>query len=642
MAEVVGKLLKQVNTPSDLKQLNEKELQQLADEIRQYIIHVVSKNAGHLGASLGTVELTIAIHYVFDAPYDQIIWDVGHQAYGHKILTNRREAFKTNRQYGGLSGFPNMKESKYDAFGVGHSSTSISAALGMAIASKLKNETDRQHIAVIGDGAMSAGEAFEALNNTGVCKANVLVILNDNDISIDNSVGALKEYLLDITTSKTYNKLKDATWEVLGKFGTKGPTPRLMAQKLQKLIKSTLLDESNFMESLNLRYFGPIDGHDTAKMIRTMQDLKSIEGPKLLHVITTKGKGYQQAEDNKTRFHSPGPFDIKTGQTEPVPANLPDKYQTVFGETLLEMAHKNKKIVAITPAMPTGSYLSKMMNELPERVFDVGIAEQHAVTFSAGLSTQEMIPFCVIYSTFLQRAYDQVIHDVALQNLPVVFAIDRGGLVGADGPTHHGVFDLAYLNLIPNMIIASPMNEEEFRNLLYTAQSKRHGPFAIRYPRGRIPGNSWNTELRELKTGTGRKIKEGKDIAFISIGHIGNHITQASKALEKLNVNYAHYDIRFLKPVDEQLLHEVFKKHDKIITIEDGTIIGGLGSVVVDFMNTHQYKAEVIKMGIPDSFITHGKPEELYHEIGIDASGIVDTVKNLLHIKNSDKLSASS
>lgn len=642
MAEAAGKLLQQINAPSDLKHLNEEQLKQLADEIRQYIIHVVSKNAGHLGASLGTVELTIALHYVFNAPYDQIIWDVGHQAYGHKILTNRRDAFKTNRQYGGLSGFPNMKESKYDAFGVGHSSTSISAALGMAIASKLKNETDRQHIAIIGDGAMTAGEAFEALNNAGVSKANVLVILNDNDISIDDSVGALKEYLLDITTSKTYNKLKDATWEVLGKFGTKGPTPRLMAQKLQRLIKSTLLNESNFMESLHLRYFGPVDGHDTAKLIKTMQDLKSIEGPKLLHVITTKGKGYQQAEDDKTRFHSPGPFDIKTGKTAPSPVDLPDKYQTVFGETLLQMARKNKKIVAITPAMPTGSSLVKMMKEIPERVFDVGIAEQHAVTFSAGLSTQEMMPFCVIYSTFLQRAYDQVIHDVALQNLPVTFAIDRGGLVGADGPTHHGVFDLAFLNLIPNMIIASPMNEEEFRNLLFTAQCKKQGPFAIRYPRGRIPGNSWNTELRELKIGTGRKINDGKDIAFISIGHIGNHIIEADDMLKHLNISYAHYDIRFLKPVDEQLLHEIFKHHSKIITIEDGTIIGGLGSVVVDFMNTHHYKAEIVKMGVPDSFISHGKPEELYHEIGIDAKGIVKQTKELLNINKSDKLSASS
>jgi 1-deoxy-D-xylulose-5-phosphate synthase len=508
-----------------------------------------------------------------------------------------------------------MSESEYDAFGVGHSSTSISAALGMSIASDLKGEKDRNHIAVIGDGAMTAGEAFEALNNAGVSKSNILVILNDNGISIDNSVGALKEYLLDITTSKTYNKLKDTTWEVLGKFGKRGPTPRLMAQKVQKMIKTTLLDESNFMESLHFRYFGPVDGHDTVKLIKTMQDLKDLKGPKLLHVITTKGKGYQQAEDDKIRFHAPGRFDIKTGKNLPAPVDLPAKYQTVFGETVLELARKNERIVAVTPAMPTGSSLTKMMKEMPRRTFDVGIAEQHAVTFSAGLATQGMIPYCVIYSTFLQRAYDQVIHDIALQKLPVILAIDRGGLVGADGPTHHGVFDLAFLNCIPNMIISSPMNEEELRNLLYTAQTKAHGPFAIRYPRGHVVSANWNSELREIKIGTGRKIKEGDDIAYISIGHIGNHILDAADELNNLGVDYAHYDIRFLKPLDEQLLHEIFKKHQKIITIEDGTVVGGMGSAIVDFMNTHNYKATVLKMGTPDRFIEHGSPEELYHEL---------------------------
>ena len=642
MAKAQGKLLKQINDPSDIKKLNETQLYQLAEEIRQYIIRVVSENAGHLGASLGAVELTLAIHYVFNAPYDKIIWDVGHQAYGHKIITGRRDAFVTNRQYKGLSGFPKMEESEYDAFGTGHSSTSISAALGMAVASKLKGEKDRKHIAVIGDGAMTAGEAFESLNNAGVTWSNMLVILNDNNISIDNSVGALKEYLLDITTSKTYNKLKDATWEVLGKFGKQGPTPRLMAQKMQKMLKSTLLDESNFMESLHFRYFGPIDGHDTPKLIKTMEDLKDIQGPKLLHVITTKGKGYQQAEDEKTRFHAPGQFDIKTGKTKPQPADQPAKYQSVLGETLLELARKDKKIVAVTPAMPTGSGLTTMMKELPDQVFDVGIAEQHAVTFSAGLASQGIIPYCVVYSTFLQRAYDQLIHDIAIQNLSVVIAIDRAGLVGADGATHHGVFDLAYLNAIPNMIISSPMDEVEFRNLLFSAQNKKQGPFAIRFPRGRGMGKEWKVKPEPIEVGTGRKLKEGKDLAFVSIGHIGNQVEEAREQLEELNIDYAHYDIRFLKPLDKQLLHEVFRNHDKIITIEDGTIIGGLGSTVRDFMNEHNYKATVEKMGIPDQFIDHGTPGELYEAIGLNAKGIVQATRKLFDNTHFSQLRASS
>ncbi|MFO8086454.1 MAG: 1-deoxy-D-xylulose-5-phosphate synthase [Bacteroidales bacterium] len=642
MADKKINILHHIDSPSDLKNLNEEELHQLAGEIRQYIIEVVSKNAGHLGASLGTVELTIALHYVFNTPEDKIIWDVGHQAYGHKILTGRREAFRTNRQYKGISGFPSRKESVYDPFGVGHSSTSISAALGMAVADKLKGINSRRHIAVIGDGAMSAGEAFEGLNNAGVTNANILVVLNDNDMSIDNSVGALKEYLLDITTSKTYNRLKDKTWEVLGKFGKHGAAPKLMASRLQRMLKTSLLDESNFLESLHFRYFGPVDGHDTVKLIKTMKDLQDIEGPKLLHVITTKGKGYPKAIEDKTRFHAPGPFDIKTGATTDNQTNLPPKYQTVFGDTLIELAQDNKDIVAVTPAMPTGSSLVKMMKLMPERIFDVGIAEQHAVTFSAGLAAAGITPFCVIYSTFLQRAYDQLIHDVALQNLPVIFAIDRGGLVGADGATHHGVFDLAYLNLVPNMTIASPMNEEEFRNLLYTAQKHHSGPFAVRYPRGRVVNKAWKTKLREVKIGTGRKIKEGKDLAFISIGHIGNHITQAQDQLEKLNVDYAHYDLRFLKPIDEQLLHEVFQHHNKIITLEDGTIRGGLGTTITEFMNQNHYQANIITLGVPDRFIDHGKPEELYHEIGIDSEGIINTVRQLFHLKNSNKLNASS
>lgn len=637
-----GKLLQTIDSPSDIKKLDEQQLKKLAGEIREYIIQVVSKNAGHLGASLGTVELTLALHYVFDAPYDKIIWDVGHQAYGHKIITGRRDDFVTNRQYGGISGFPSITESEYDAFGVGHSSTSISAALGMAVASQLKGEKDRNHIAVIGDGAMSAGQAFEALNNTGVSSPNLLVILNDNGISIDKSVGALKEYLLDITTSKTYNKIKNATWEVLGRFGKRGPTPRLMAQKFQKMLKTTLLDESIFMESLNFRYFGPMDGHDSVKLIKTMQDINEIPGPKLLHVITDKGKGYKQAENYKTHFHSPGPFDIKTGKNKPDMEKLPEKYHKVFGESLLELAKSDSEIVAITPAMPTGSGLVKMMEELPARTYDVGIAEQHAVTFSAGLAMQGMKPYCVIYSTFLQRAYDQVIHDVAIQKLPVVLAIDRGGLVGADGATHHGVFDLAYLRCIPDMTIASPMNEAEFRNLLYVAGNYTEGPFAIRYPRGRVENLEWQTPFREIKIGTGRKIQEGEDVAFVTIGHVGNHVTRATEGLDKLNVNYAHYDMRFLKPLDEQLLHEVFKNHDKIITIEDGTIKGGLGTAVMEFMTENKYKADIIKLGVPDRFIDHGSPGQLYRDCGFDPNGIINATIKLLQIEDASQRVISS
>lgn len=637
-----GKLLKSINSPADIKKLDEEQLEKLATELREYIIQIVSKHAGHLGASLGTVELTLALHYVFNAPYDKIIWDVGHQAYGHKIITGRRERFVTNRQYKGISGFPSIFESQYDAFGVGHSSTSISAALGMAKASQLQGEKDRNHIAVIGDGAMSAGQAFEALNNTGISNTNLLVILNDNGISIDSSVGALKEYLLDITTSKTYNRIKDATWKVLGKFGKRGPTPRMTAQKLQKMLKTTLLDESIFMESLNFRYFGPMDGHDTGKLIKTMEDLQEIPGPKLLHVITEKGKGYKQAENYKTHFHSPGPFDIKTGKNYLETEKQPEKYNKVFGESLLELAEKNQSIVAVTPAMPTGSSLTKLMKKMPERTFDVGIAEQHAVTYSAGLAMQGMTPYCVVYSTFLQRAYDQVIHDIAIQKLSVILAIDRGGLVGADGATHQGVFDLAYLRCIPDLIISSPMNEAEFRNLLYSAQKYKNRPFAIRYPRGRVVNMEWQTPFREIKIGTGRKIKEGKDIAFITIGHVGNHVTDAAEGLEKLNVSYAHYDMRFLKPLDEQLLHEVFKKHSKIITIEDGAIIGGLGTAVMEFMTENYYHATITRLGVPDKFIDHGKPEELYRDCGFDSRGIINATINMLNINDASKRAISS
>lgn len=641
MKEFEGKILGTINSPADLKSLSMDELSILAHEIRQYIIHVVSRNAGHLGASLGTVELTLALHYTFNTPYDKLIWDVGHQAYGHKIITGRREAFLSNRQYGGLSGFPAMEESKYDAFGVGHSSTSISAALGMAVAARLKNDTQRNHIAVIGDGAMTAGQAFEALNNAGTSKANLLVVLNDNNISIDKSVGSLKEYLLEITTSRTYNKIKDASWELLGHLGKKGPTPRTIVQKLQRLLKGTLLKESNFTEALHFRYFGPLDGHDTPRLIKTMQDLKNIPGPKLLHVITTKGKGYKQAEKDKIRFHAPGRFDVKTGENLTPAVELPATFQHVFGKTLLELARKNPDIAAVTPAMPTGSALNDMMKEFPQRTFDVGIAEQHAVTFSAGLATRGMTPFCVIYSTFLQRAYDQIIHDVALQKLPVILAIDRGGLVGEDGATHHGVFDLAYLNCIPNMIIAAPMDAPDFRNLLFTAQNNPPGPFAIRYPKGTADNPQWEQPMTKIPIGTGRRIKNGNDLAFITIGNMGVQVQNATKELEKLDINHAHYDMRFLKPLDENLLHEVFQNHEKVITIEDGTIIGGLGSAVLDFMSRFNYKAQVIKMGIPDQFVQHGSNKELYQELGLDTKGIVNIAKTLTSRKKTSRLRAS-
>ncbi len=641
MTAFKGKILNHIDTPSDLKQLSMEELSALAQEIREYIIHVVSRNAGHLGASLGTVELTLALHYAFDTPYDKLIWDVGHQAYGHKIITGRREAFLRNRQYGGLSGFPSMTESDYDAFGVGHSSTSISAALGMAIAARLKNDNQRNHIAVIGDGAMTAGQAFEALNNAGTSKANLLVVLNDNNISIDNSVGSLKEYLLEITTSRTYNKIKDASWELLGHLGKTGPTPRSMVQKLQRLLKGTLLKESNFMESLHFRYFGPLDGHDTPRLIKTMQDLKKISGPKLLHVITTKGKGYKQAEKDKIRFHAPGRFDIKTGENITPAVDMPITFPQVFGKTILELARNNPDIVAVTPAMPTGSALNEMMKAFPQRTFDVGIAEQHAVTFSAGLAARGMAPFCVIYSTFLQRAYDQIVHDVALQKLPVILAIDRGGLVGEDGATHHGVFDLAYLNCIPNMIIAAPMDAHDFRNLLFTAQDNPQGPFAIRYPKGTAGNTQWEQPMIKIPIGTGRQIQNGTDLAFITIGNMGIQVQKAKDALEKQSISYAHYDIRFLKPLDETLLHELFQTHDKIITIEDGTVIGGLGSAILDFMNRFNYKAQIIKMGIPDQFVQHGTNKELYQELGLDTVGIVNVAKKLMAGKKASRLRAS-
>ncbi len=625
-------LLDQIEYPNDLKKLKKPELIQLADELREFIIDEVSSNPGHFGASLGAVELSVALHYVYNTPYDRLIWDVGHQAYGHKILTGRKGRFNTNRKLGGISGFPNRSESEYDAFGVGHSSTSISAALGMAISAQLNEEKDRHVIAVIGDGALTGGMAMEGLNNAGTQNANLLVVLNDNNMAIDPNVGAFKEYLTDISTSRPYNKIKDEVWNMLGKFNRLGPTAQRLIQKVDNSIKSLLMKQSNFFEAINFRYFGPIDGHDVVHLVNVMNDLKDIPGPKLLHCVTTKGKGFKQAELNATEWHAPGKFDKKTGLKIKDECTVPKplKYQDVFGTTLLELARENEQIVGITPAMPTGSSLNIMMKEMPGRTFDVGIAEQHAVTFSAGLAAEGKIPFCNIYSTFMQRAYDQIVHDVALQNLPVVFCLDRGGLVGEDGATHHGVFDLAYMRNLPNMVVSAPMDEIELRNLMYTAQLNPKGPFSIRYPRGRGVIVNWKHPMKELPIGKGRKISDGKDIAIISIGHPGNFVQKAIKKLKTFDLQPAHYDLRFLRPLDQELLHEVFRNFDKIITVEDGTIQGGMGSAVLEFMADNSYTAQVTRIGVPDKFISHGKPEELYRLCGFDAKGIADKVKEIM------------
>ena len=607
------------------------ELVQVSKELRQFIIDEVSNNPGHFGASLGVIELTLALHYAYNTPTDKIIWDVGHQAYAHKILTGRRELFHTNRKFGGISGFPKMDESEYDAFGTGHSSTSISAALGIAVADR-QNGIKRNVAAVIGDGSLTGGLAFEGLNNSGIENTDLLVILNDNNISIDASVGALKEYLVDITTSKTYNKFKNDIWNMLGKINKIAPHAREYAQKLENGLKSVLLRQSNLFEAMNFRYFGPIDGHDVLHVVRLLEDLKEIPGPKLLHVLTVKGKGFEQAELNQTQFHAPGRFDRKTGEILKVmiDSDQPPLYQDVFGHTLVELAKKNKKIMGITPAMPSGCSLKLMMDEMPDRTFDVGIAEQHAVTFSAGLASQGLIPFCNIYSSFMQRAYDQVIHDVALQNLNVVFCLDRGGLVGADGPTHHGAFDIAYMRSIPNMIVAAPMDEIELRQMMYTAQTGKYGPFSIRYPRGRGIFRDWRKPFSELPVGKSRKIQEGTDIVILSIGYTGNLVQEALRKLKTYSVSIAHYDMRFVKPLDEECLHKVFKKFDKIITIEDGTVVGGFGSAVLEFMCDNAYSAQIRRLGIPDKFIEHGTQTELYKECGFDSDSIIAVIRSLV------------
>jgi len=627
-----GELLNQINSPTDLRKLRLNQLEQVCKELRQYIIDIVSEKGGHFGASLGVVELTVALHYVFNTPNDQLVWDVGHQAYGHKILTGRKEQFSTNRIKGGLSGFPKRSESVYDTFGVGHASTSISAALGMAIASKSNGNKNRQHIAVIGDGSMTAGMAFEGLNHAGVENTNLLVLLNDNCMSIDPAVGALKEYLTDISTSKTYNKARNKIWKILGKISQFGPNAQAVAKKVEGAIKTTLLGESNYFESLNFRYFGPIDGHDAKHVAEVLKDLKNIPAPKILHCLTVKGKGFTPAEKgNSTTWHAPGVFNKETGEiiTNEKRKN-PSKYQDVFGETIIELAKKNESIVGITPAMLTGSSLNKMMNEMPDRTYDVGIADQHAVTLSAGMATQGKLPFCNIYSSFMQRAYDQVIHDVALQNLNVVFCLDRGGLVGADGATHHGAFDIAFFRCIPNMIISAPMNEQELRNLMFTAQLPNQGPFSIRYPRGSGVMVNWETPFKELKIGIGRKLKDGEDIAILSFGHPGNFVLNAQKTFEKEGLNIAHYDMRFAKPLDEKLLHKICKKFNVVITVEDGCLNGGFGSAILEFMANHNYQKIVKRLGIPDEFIHHGSQEELHSDCKYDTKAIIATVHKVL------------
>lgn len=627
-------ILEHINSPADLKKLAKEQLPALADELRQYIINTLSDHPGHLASGLGVVELTVALHYVFSTPDDKLVWDVGHQAYAHKILTGRREMFPTIRTYGGLSGFPKRSESEYDAFGTGHSSTSISAALGMALASKMQGDSKRQHIAVIGDGSMTGGEAFEALNNAAVSKANILVILNDNGISIDKSVGGLSRYLTKVTASKKYNDIKNKVWDKLDgdeEQRSLGKEKGLnFFQKVTYSTKAALLGhQNNLFESLGFRYFGPIDGHNMEDLVEVLGKLKKLNGPKLLHIVTTKGKGLPSAEKNPTIYHAPGKFDAETGaQIKSNQDNYPPKYQDVFGHTIIELAKQNPKIVGITPAMPTGCSLNMMMAEMPDRAFDVGIAEQHAVTFAAGLAAQGQLPFCNIYSSFMQRAYDQVIHDVALQNLDFVLCLDRGGLVGDDGPTHHGAFDMACLRLVPNLTIMAPMNEHELRNMMYTAQLPEKGPVVIRYPRGNGVLTDWRNEMQELEIGKGRTLREGRGVAIVSIGHIGNLAMQAAAMLEADDISVGVYDMRFVKPLDTALLDEIAERYDRVITLEDGCLEGGFGSAVLEYYSEKGGKIPSVKrLGIPDRFITHGTIPQLQQECGIDTASIVAAVK---------------
>lgn len=618
------KWLDRIDSPDDLKKLSGSDLRQYCDELRQYIIEQCSSNPGHLASSLGAVELAVALHYVFNTPDDKIVWDVGHQTYAHKIITGRREAFRTNRKLGGISGFPRMSESPYDAFGGGHASVSISAAFGMAKAAELKGE-QRQVVAVIGDGSMTGGLAFEGLNNAGASKqTNLLVILNDNNMAIDQATGALKNYLVKISTSRRYNAIKRRLWRILSHT----PAVLRFCQKAGNAVKQGLLKNSNLFESLNFRYFGPIDGHNLPELVRVLTALQRIEGPKLLHVMTVKGKGYKPAECNKPVWHAPGKFNPETGERI-VSKTEVARYQDVFGQTLLDLARADERIVGITPAMPSGSSMNILMKEMPERCFDVGIAEGHAVTFSAGLAAAGMVPFCNIYSSFMQRAYDNVIHDVAIQRLPVVMCLDRGGLVGEDGATHHGAFDLAYFGTVPNLTVAAPMNELELRNMMFTALEAGR-PFAIRYPRGNGAGVAWRDEpFAAMEIGRGRCLKEGERIAVLTIGAVGNFASEAIARMEADGIRVAHYDLRFAKPLDQELLHEVGRKFRCMVTVEDGALRGGVGEAVVAFFCEHGYLPKVVSLGIPDRFVEHGTPAQLYAQCGYDAEGIYRTLKSL-------------
>ena len=622
-----------IESPEDLRKLRVEELPLLCAELRQYIIGTLATHPGHLASGLGVVELTVALHYVFNTPDDKLVWDVGHQSYAHKILTGRRDAFQTIRTYGGISGFPRMDESCYDAFGTGHSSTSISAALGMATASKLQGNSVRQHIAVIGDGSMTGGEAFEALNNAGVSKSNILVILNDNGISIDKAVGGLSRYLVRVIASRRYNRLKEQVWRHMG--GDSMEDKRKEGKKVvrgmsrfTKTVKAALMGGANLFESLGFRYFGPIDGHDVEMLVSVLEQLKEINGPKLLHIVTKKGKGLRMAERNPVVYHAPGKFDVETGKqiASTSSESQPPKYQDVFGHTIIELAELNSAIVGVTPAMPTGCSLNMMMERMPSRTFDVGIAEQHAVTFSAGLAAQGLLPFCNIYSSFMQRAYDQVIHDVALQHLNVVMCLDRAGLVGEDGATHHGVFDLSYLRPIPGLTICAPMNEHELRNMMFTAQLPNQGPVVIRYPRGKGVMVDWRNEMQPIEVGKGRCVREGTDVAILSLGHIGNNAVKAAESVEDLSV--AVYDMRYLKPLDTQLLDEVIQRgFKKIITIEDGSVMGGLGSAVLEYFASVGATVPVTLLGVPDHFVPHGSVAQLQHDCGIDVEGIISEIR---------------
>lgn len=619
------KYLDQINSPDDLRKLPQQYLPQLCGELREFLISACSENPGHLGASLGAVEITVALHYLYNTPKDKIIWDVGHQAYSHKILTGRKDSFINNRKYEGISGFPKISESEYDAFGVGHSSTSISAALGMAVAAQINN-TGEKIIAIIGDGALTGGLAFEGLNNAGALHSDILVIVNDNQISIDPNVGALHNYLTKISTSHIYNKAKNKIWRALG-----ANKLRNLIQKFMFSTKAAFIKSGSLFESLGFRYFGTIDGNDIQQLIVTLKNIQDISGPKILHVRTVKGKGYEPAEKNQVEWHAPGTFNKKTGKRTTGKTTSANRYQDVFGETLLELAKQNNKIIGITPAMPTGSSMNIMMNAIPERSFDVGIAEQHAVTFSAGLAASGMLPYCNIYSSFMQRAYDSVIHDVAVQNLKVIFCLDRGGLVGEDGATHHGVFDLAYLRCIPNIIVAAPMNEIELRNMLYSAQFSEYGTTSIRYPRGYGEGLDWHIPFQKIEPGKAQLIQDGSNIGVLSIGTAGNF---ASNAIEKLNnegIRVLHYNMRFLKPIDESALDEATTKCNTIITIEDGTIVGGLHSAVAEYITSKGLNKKVIALGVPDHFVEQGSISELRTECGFDASSIYTVIKNVSH-----------